>query len=142
MGLADQTTAWVCAAANEVDVLETVQTIPWTEVEHLIHGMSQVECSADEDISLFPPLRSDTALFNNMIAEIFHARVLDDTIEDFFLVSVLIIFPWVLGSGVDCGHENLELRVTFRGHRRICDARVSYVNRRVRGNDFFVLDVT
>ncbi len=83
----------MCPAAYEVDVFEAFHSILWSEIEHLIEGVGEIEGGAHEDIFAFPAARGEDAFFDDVLAEVLHAGFLDDAIDDFIAVVLLVIFP-------------------------------------------------
>ena len=109
------------AAANEVYVLKALKLVLRAKIEHLIHGVRQVEGGTDKDVFVFPPFWGDAAFFDDVLLKVLHACVLDDAIEYLISVGLVIFLPWVVVAGVDGGNEDVNLGVSGRCHGGVSD---------------------
>ena len=132
---------WMSSAPNEVEVVESLETVLRSEVEHLRQGVSQIEGGSQEDVGIFPAGWSGDFASHNVVTEILHAGGRDHLIDDFFGILFLGPLPVVSVAGIDCRNENVELGMSLWGDGRIGDAGITNVEGQVFREDFLSLNV-
>lgn len=129
------------STSNEVEVVESLETVLRSEVEHLRQGVSQIEGGSQEDVGIFPAGWGDDFTSHNVVTEILHAGGSDHLIDDCFGIFLLGSLPVVSVAGIDGRNENVELRMSLRGDGWIGDAGITNVERHVFRDDFLSLNV-
>ena len=129
------------STSNEVEVVESLETVLRSEVEHLRQGVSQIEGGSQEDVGIFPAGWSDNFTSHNVVTEILHAGGRDHLIDDFFGVIFLGSPPVVSVAGIDGRNEDVELGMSLGGNGRIGDAGITNVEGHVFRDDFLPLNV-
>ena len=129
------------STSNEVEVVESLETVLRSEVEHLRQGVSQIEGGSQEDVGIFPAGWGDDFASHNVVTEILHAGGSDHLIDDCFGIFLLGSLPVVSVAGIDGRNENVELRMSLRGDGWIGDAGITNVERHVFRDDFLSLNV-
>ncbi len=129
------------STSNEVEVVESLETVLRSEVEHLRQGVSQIEGGSQEDVGIFPAGWSDDFTSHNVVTEILHAGGRDHLIDDFFGILFLGSLPVVSVAGIDCRNKNVELRMAFGSDGWVGDAGIANVEGHVLRDDFLPLNV-
>ena len=104
--------------------------------------MRQIEGRAHEDVPLVAPIgRGEDSLGHDVLPQVFHPCSLFNSLQHLIAILLLGRLPVMPMPGVDCRHEDIELRMPFGRHRGIGDTAIAHVYRHVIGHNFFTTNV-